>query len=69
LAGAAVDTYEWEPIRPDNPLLPLAKAGYNILLTPHIAAGSIAAAAKERLGDYTNIMNHINGKPILNRGV
>jgi lactate dehydrogenase-like 2-hydroxyacid dehydrogenase len=69
LGGAALDTYEWEPIKPDNPLIPLAKAGYNVLLTPHIAAGNTAAAARERLGDYTNIVNHINGKPILNRVV
>ncbi|RME81707.1 MAG: hypothetical protein D6775_12880, partial [Caldilineae bacterium] len=64
LAGAALDTFEWEPIRADNPLLPLARAGYNVLLTPHIAAGATAAAAQERRGDYTNILNHIRGEPI-----
>ena len=41
LAGAALDTFEWEPIRPDNPLLPLARdPARNVLLTPHTAAGS-----------------------------
>lgn len=69
LGGAALDTYEWEPIKADNPLIGLAKANYNVLLTPHIAAGSSAAAAKERLGDYTNITNHIEGKPLLYRVV
>ena len=64
LSGAALDTFEWEPIKADNPLLALAKQGYNVLLTPHIAAGSIAAAAQERLGDYTNLVNHINGRPL-----
>lgn len=64
LGGAALDTFEWEPIRPDNPLIPLAKSGYNVLLTPHIAAGATAAAAQERRADYTNIINHLNGKPI-----
>lgn len=64
LAGAALDTFEWEPIRPDNPLIPLAQAGHNILLTPHIAAGASAAAARERAGDFTNILNHIEGKPL-----
>ena len=64
LAGAALDTFEWEPIKADNPLLELAKAGYNVLLTPHIAAGASAAAAQERAGDYTNIVNHINGRPL-----
>ncbi len=64
LGGAALDTYEWEPIKADNPLIALAKANYNVLLTPHIAAGATAAAATERLGDFTNITNHIEGKPL-----
>jgi len=69
LGGAALDTYEWEPIKPDNPLIPLAKAGYNVLLTPHIAAGASAAAANERVDDYTNITNHIEGEPLKYRVV
>jgi len=64
LGGVALDTFEWEPIRADNPLIALAQANHNVLLTPHIAAGATAAAAKERLGDYTNIINHINGQPL-----
>jgi len=64
LAGAALDTFEWEPIKTDNPLIALVKAGYNVLLTPHIAAGASAAAAQERTGDYTNIVNHINNRPL-----
>jgi phosphoglycerate dehydrogenase-like enzyme len=69
LGGAALDSYEWEPIKADNPLVALAKTGYNVLLTPHIAAGNTAATAKERQGDYTNITNHIQGKPLLYRVV
>ncbi len=69
LGGAALDTFEWEPIKPDNPLIALAKANYNVLLTPHIAAGGTAAAVKERFGDYTNITRHINGEPLLYRVV
>lgn len=64
LGGAALDTFEWEPIKAENPLIPLAQAGYNVLLTPHTAAGASAAAARERLGDYTNITNYIEGKPL-----
>jgi phosphoglycerate dehydrogenase-like enzyme len=64
LGGAALDTFEWEPIKPDNPLIALAKAGHNVLLTPHIAAGATAAAARERIGDFTNIVNFIEGKPL-----
>jgi phosphoglycerate dehydrogenase-like enzyme len=69
LAGAALDTYDWEPIRPDNPLIALAKQGYNIVLTPHIAAGGHSANADDqgRADDYTNIVHHIEGKPLLYR--
>jgi len=69
LAGAALDTFEWEPIRSNNPLIALARQGYNVLLTPHIAAGDTAAAISERRQDYTNIINHIAGKPIRYRVV
>jgi len=69
LAGAALDTFEWEPIRPDNPLIELAKQKYNILLTPHIAAGGEAAAASERKKDYTNILLHLQGEPLRYRVV
>ncbi len=68
LGGAALDTYEWEPIRPDNPLIPLAKdPAMNVLLTPHTAAGTIAAAAEERKRDYENIRRLLAGEPLLHR--
>ena len=65
LGGAALDTYEWEPIKANNPMIALAKAGYNILLTPHTAAGGIPTSASERTNDYTNILNHIQRQPLL----
>ena len=76
LAGAALDTFEWEPIRPDNPLCPLAcDPAMNVLLTPHTAAGSSgdaandqeASRAKTREGDYTNLMRLLRGEPPLHR--
>lgn len=67
LGGAALDTFQWEPIKADNPLIALAKAGHNVLLTPHIAAGGGAAAARERAGDYSNISRHLKGEPVLYR--
>lgn len=69
LNGAALDTFEWEPIKADNPLIALAKQGYNVLLTPHIAAGATAAAAQERLGDFANLLSHIQGQPLKYRVV
>ncbi len=70
LAGAALDTFEWEPIRPDNPLLPLARDPYmNVLLTPHTAAGSSADADSDRTrkGDYDNLVRVLRGQLPLHR--
>jgi phosphoglycerate dehydrogenase-like enzyme len=70
LAGAALDTFEWEPIRPDNPLLPLARDPVmNVLLTPHTAAGSSRDADSEqtRKNDYTNLVRVLRGEPPLHR--
>jgi phosphoglycerate dehydrogenase-like enzyme len=69
LGGAALDTFEWEPIKADNPLIGLARDNYNVLLTPHIAAGTTSAARQQRVGDYTNIMNDIEGAPLRYRVV
>ena len=68
LAGAALDTYEWEPIRADNPLLPLARdPEMNVLLTPHTAAGSVPALKGGRGEDFENILRTLRGEPPLYR--
>ncbi len=46
LAGAAFDAHEAHPIPPNSPLLQLAGAGNNVLLTPHI--GGATAETVER---------------------
>lgn len=69
LGGVALDTYEQEPVQADNPLVALARDGYNVLLTPHVAAGSPRTDDQRRATEYTSIMNHINGLPVLNRVV
>ncbi len=61
LAGAALDTYEYEPIQPDNPLIALVREGKNVLLTPHTAA---AGGDAGRTRDYENILRHIKGEPL-----
>jgi phosphoglycerate dehydrogenase-like enzyme len=63
LGGAALDTYTWEPIPKDNPLLPLARQPRaNIMLTPHTAAGSEAANPSERKDDYSNLVRILRGE-------
>lgn len=39
IAGAGLDVYEFEPMKPDNPLLQLI--GDRVILTPHIAGTSM----------------------------
>ncbi|HXF63292.1 MAG TPA: NAD(P)-dependent oxidoreductase [Caldilineaceae bacterium] len=65
LAGAALDTFEWEPLRPDNPLLALARdPAANVLLTPHTAAATLPGG---REGDWTNVRRVLAGEEPLNR--
>jgi phosphoglycerate dehydrogenase-like enzyme len=66
LAGVALDTFEWEPVKPDNPLRRLAAEGpaWNVLLTPHTAAGAPAAGVTPtRANDYTPILRFLAGEP------
>jgi phosphoglycerate dehydrogenase-like enzyme len=70
LSGAALDTFEWEPIRTNNPLLPLARdPAYNVILTPHTAAGSSQDADSDqtRRGEYSNLVRLLRGEPLLHR--
>ncbi len=65
LGGAALDTYEWEPLQADNPLRRLAVEDpyANVLLTPHIAAGAARAGeVASRRRDYEPIMRYLRDK-------
>jgi phosphoglycerate dehydrogenase-like enzyme len=66
LAGAAFDTYEWEPLKPDNPLLRLADgdpAGANVFLTPHI--GSCNDIPTSEFPEfYANAVRVMQGQPV-----
>ncbi len=68
VAGAALDTFEWEPLRPENPLLALARdRSTNVLLTPHVAAGTPPeehAAPPDRADDYANLLHVLRGEPL-----
>jgi phosphoglycerate dehydrogenase-like enzyme len=70
LAGAALDTFEWEPVRPDNPLLRMAcdEPSLNILLTPHTAAGAQPkGSTPSRAEDYAPIVQYLRGQPVPGR--
>ncbi len=65
LAGAAPDTYTYEPLRPDDPLLELARDPMNnLILTPHVADGGVTTGSRGRSHDYDNIMAMLNGQPL-----
>lgn len=62
LAGAALDTYEYEPLQSDHPLVVLARdPRSNLLLTPHTAAASLPDT---RADDYSEIIRSLNGEPL-----
>lgn len=63
LSGASLDTFNWEPVRPDDPLVQLAKQkDINLLLTPHVAAGAETGEVYTRAYDYTNLVAFNKGE-------
>ena len=62
LSGAALDTYEWEPLPPGHPLAEYAKApDANLLLTPHTAG---AAEPGAYAGDFDEVTRFLRGEPL-----
>ena len=64
LAGAALDTYTYEPLPKDSPLLAVQREAepVNLLLTPHVAAGTDGG---HRKSEYTNLVRQLAGEPLL----
>jgi glyoxylate reductase len=56
--GAALDVHEEEPTNPDNPLLTLD----NIVVTPHIASGSIETRTKMAIIAAKNLASVLKGQ-------
>lgn len=68
IAGAALDTYTYEPLRPDDPLVELARDPMiNLILTPHVAGGGVNIGDRGRAQDYDNIMAMVKGEPLQHR--
>jgi phosphoglycerate dehydrogenase-like enzyme len=70
ITGASFDTYEWEPLTPDNPLITLAgeNPDANIFLLPHIGSCSDAGTT-EFTAFYGNVWNALYGLPLDGRVV
>jgi phosphoglycerate dehydrogenase-like enzyme len=62
IAGAGLDVFEQEPLRVEHPLLKLP----NVVLTPHIAAGTKDALVAKMDACFANIGRVARGEPPLN---
>jgi D-3-phosphoglycerate dehydrogenase len=58
LAGAGLDVFEEEPVRPDNPLLTLD----NVLASPHVASSDTQAVHDTAVGAAQNIVDLSQGR-------
>jgi phosphoglycerate dehydrogenase-like enzyme len=65
LAGAALDTYTYEPLRAGDPLVDAVQdPALNLILTPHTAAGGVTAGGHGRVQDYDNILALLAGRAL-----
>jgi phosphoglycerate dehydrogenase-like enzyme len=65
IAGAGLDVFEKEPIQPDNPLLTME----NVVLTPHIAAGTVDALREKMRSVFANLQRFTRGEAVHDRVV
>ena len=63
IAGAGLDVFETEPFRPDNPLAAMP----NVVLTPHISAGTRDALKTKMRALFSNIRRFFNGEDLENQ--
>ena len=60
IAGAGLDVYDQEPVRPDHPLLKLD----NTLLTPHLGYVTVEGMRAFYEGTVEDIAGYLSGNPI-----
>ncbi len=65
IAGAGLDVFADEPVSPDNPLCAMA----NVVLTPHISAGTRDALKTKMRVLFANVVAFFDGRPMENEVV
>lgn len=65
LAAAALDVFEVEPLPADSPLIRLP----NVVLTPHVAAGTRDALETKMAAIFANVSRYYAGEPLRNQAV
>lgn len=63
IAGAGLDVLEEEPLKLTNPLSKIKDSG-KLIITPHLAWGSVEARERCVTGVYDNIKAFLDGHPI-----
>jgi len=63
IAGAGLDVMEEEPLKLSNPLSKIKDSG-RLIITPHLAWGSVEARTRCVQGVYDNIKAFLEGAPI-----
>lgn len=58
IAGAALDVFTEEPLKPDNPLLKME----NVILTPHVASFTYEAFQREAFTAAEEVLNALLGR-------
>jgi phosphoglycerate dehydrogenase-like enzyme len=61
IAGAALDVFEFEPLRPDSPLHDVE----DVILTPHIAGVTVEASDRANVMAAESIVRVLSGEPPL----
>lgn len=63
IAAAALDVFEQEPLRPDNPLLAMG----NVVLAPHLGASSLEAMQRMATQVAQGVLDALEGREPKNR--
>lgn len=70
LGGVATDGHRWEPVRPADPLVTLARdPAANVVLTPHSAQADLVLGPELRIPEWRNIVHLAAGEPLEHRVV